>query len=321
MLYRRHLRIQALQALYAYFTGSVTDLVKSEKELLKSVNQIYELFVWQLSFIVEVKRFAEYRIEENKKKFYPTEDDLNPNMKFINNKVINYLENNRDFTKKEELFKISWSDEEKEIVRKFYMQMRESDYYKKYMANPKHSFGEDKLFVIKMIDFQLSNYDFLKSFYEEKSIYFAGNYDLVNVLLIKFFDSLTPKHNELSPLPGIYKTDNAHVNDDKEFLKTLFRKVIVNSNEYDDILKKRTKNWEYERIPLMDIILLKMAIVELTEMPLIPVKVTLNEYIELAKYFSTPKSKTFVNGVLDKLIRDLNEEEKIKKTGRGLIQS
>ncbi len=320
MLYRRHLRIQALQALYAYFTGSVNDLVKGEKELLKSVNQIYELFVWQLSFIVEIKRFAEYRIEENKKKFYPTEEDLNPNLKFVENKAINYVENNRDFRKKEELFKIRWTDDEKEIIRKFYMEMRESDYYKKYMANPKRSFNEDKLFVIKMVDLQLSNYDLLKSFYEEKSIYFAGNYDLVNILLIKFFDSLTTKHNEFSPLPGIYKTENAQVNDDKEFLKTLYRKVIVNSEEYDEILKKRTNNWEYDRIPLMDLILLKMAIVELTEMPLIPVKVTMNEYIELAKYFSTPKSKTFVNGVLDKLIRDFNEEGKIKKTGRGLIQ-
>ncbi len=319
MLYRRHLRINALQALYAYFTGSTDDLVKGEKELLKSINQIYELFVWQLSFIVEVKRFAEFRIEENKKKFYPTEDDLNPNLKFVNNQVINYLENNRDFRKKEELLKINWS-EEREIIRKFYMEMRESDYYKKYMANPKTSFGDDRLFVIQMIDKQLSNYDLLKSFYEEKSIYFAANYDLVNILLFKFFDTLTKKHNELSPLPGIYKTDNAQINDDKEFLKTLYRKVIVNSSEYDEILKKRTKNWEYDRIPLMDLIILKMAIVELLEMPVIPVKVTLNEYIELTKYFSTPKSKTFVNGVLDRIIKDFKEEGKIKKVGRGLIE-
>ena len=318
MLYRRHLRIQALQALYAYFTSNTNDLVKGEQELLKSINQIYELFVWQLSFIVEVKRFAEFRIEENKKKFYPTEDDLNPNLKFVENQAINFVENNRDFRKKEELLKINWS-EQKEVIRKFYMEMREADYYKSYMANPKRSFGDDRLFVIKMIDLQLSNYDLLKSFYEEKSIYFSGNYDLVNILLIKYFDTLTKKHNEFSPLPGIYKTENSQINDDKEFLKTLYRKVIVNDKEYDDILVTRTKNWEYDRIPLMDLIILKMAIVELTELPSIPVKVTLNEYIELTKYFSTPKSKTFVNGVLDKLIRDFKEQGKIKKTGRGLI--
>jgi len=319
MLYRRHLRIQALQALYSYFTGGNDDLVKGEKELLKSINQIYELFVWQLSFIVEVKRFAEFRIEENKKKFFPTEEDLNPNLKFVQNRAIQYLENNRDFKKKEDLFKINWADQQ-ELVRKFYMEMRASDYYKKYMANPKSNFNEDKLFVIKMVDLQLADYELLKSFYEEKSIYFAGNYDLVNILLIKFFDTLTKKHDEYSPLPGIYKTETTQTNDDKEFLKTLYRKVIVNNDAYDDILKVRTKNWEYDRIPLMDLIILKMAIVELTEMPLIPVKVTLNEYIELAKYFSTPKSKTFVNGVLDRLIRDFKEEGKIKKIGRGLVE-
>ena len=319
MLYRRHLRIQALQALYAYFTGGNNDLVKGEKELLKSINQIYELFVWQLSFIVEVKRFAEYRIEENKKKFYPTEDDLNPNLKFVNNRAIKYLEENKDFQKKEQLFKINWANEQ-EIVRKFYMQMRDSDYYKKYMADPRQSFNDDKLFIIKMIDFQLSDFELLRSFYEEKNVYFAGNYDLVNILLIKFFDTLTKKHNEHSPLPGIYKTESQKINDDKEFLKTLYRKVIVNNEEYDNILKTRTRNWEYDRVPLMDLIILKMAIVELTEMPGIPVKVTMNEYIELAKYFSTPKSKTFVNGVLDRLIKDFKEEGKIKKSGRGLVE-
>ncbi len=319
MLYRRHLRIQALQALYAYFTGGNNDLVKGEKELLKSINQIYELFVWQLSFIVEVKRFAEYRIEENKKKFYPTEDDLNPNLKFVNNQAIKYLEENKDFQKKEQLFKINWANEQ-EIVRKFYMQMRDSDYYKKYMADPRQSFNDDKLFIIKMIDFQLSDFELLRSFYEEKNVYFAGNYDLVNILLIKFFDTLTKKHNEHSPLPGIYKTESQMINDDKEFLKTLYRKVIVNNEEYDNILKTRTRNWEYDRVPLMDLIILKMAIVELTEMPGIPVKVTMNEYIELAKYFSTPKSKTFVNGVLDRLIKDFKEEGKIKKSGRGLVE-
>jgi N utilization substance protein B len=198
--------------------------------------------------------------------------------------------------------------------------MRDSDYYKKYMADPRQSFNDDKLFIIKMIDFQLSDFELLRSFYEEKNVYFAGNYDLVNILLIKFFDTLTKKHNEHSPLPGIYKTESQKINDDKEFLKTLYRKVIVNNEEYDNILKTRTRNWEYDRVPLMDLIILKMAIVELTEMPGIPVKVTMNEYIELAKYFSTPKSKTFVNGVLDRLIKDFKEEGKIKKSGRGLVE-
>jgi len=319
MLYRRHLRIKALQALYSFYTGGTEDLVKGEKELLNSINKIYELFIWQLSFIVEIKRFATVRIEENKKKFYPTDEELNPNLKFINNRVINFIEENKDFQKKEELFKINWADYE-DMVLKFYKEMRNADYYKNYMANEQSSLHEDKNFIIKLIDLQLAKFDLLKSYYEEKSVYFSDGYDLVTILLIKFTDTLSARHNELSPLPGIYKADTTQTNDDKEFLKKLYRKVILESDDADEILKERTKNWDYNRIPLMDILLLKMAMVELTEMPTVPIKVTLNEYIELTKYFSTAKSRTFVNGVLDKLIRDFKEAGKIKKLGRGLVE-
>jgi len=318
MLYRRHLRIKALQALYSFYTGGSDDLVKGEKELLNSISKVYELFIWQLSFMVEVKRFAAMRLEENKKKFYPTEEDLNPNLKFVNNRVLNYIENNRDFQRKEELFKVNWAGEQN-MIRKFNKEMRESEYFKKYMNNGKDSLEDDKLFMIKFVDLQLSRYDLLRSFYEEKSVYFTDGYDLVTILLIKFVDTLSNKNDELSSLPEIYKVSPAQSNDDKDFLRKPYRKVILENDELDEILKSRTKNWDYNRIPLMDLLLLKMAIVELTEMPTVPVKVTLNEYIELAKYFSTSKSKTFVNGVLDKLIRNFNEEGKIKKLGRGLV--
>jgi len=318
MLYRRHLRIKALQALYSFYTGGSDDLVKGEKELLNSISKVYELFIWQLSFMVEVKRFAAMRLEENKKKFYPTEEDVNPNLKFVNNRVLNYLENNRDFQRKEELFKVNWAGEQN-MIRKFNKEMWESEYFKKYMNNGKDSLEDDKLFMIKFVDLQLSRYDLLRSFYEEKSVYFTDGYDLVTILLIKFVDTLSNKNDELSSLPEIYKVSPAQSNDDKDFLRKLYRKVILENDELDEILKSRTKNWDYNRIPLMDLLLLKMAIVELTEMPTVPVKVTLNEYIELAKYFSTSKSKTFVNGVLDKLIRNFNEDGKIKKLGRGLV--
>jgi len=122
MLYRRHLRIKALQALYSFYTGGSDDLVKGEKELLNSISKVYELFIWQLSFMVEVKRFAAMRLEENKKKFYPTEEDVNPNLKFVNNRVLNYLENNRDFQRKEELFKVNWAGEQN-MIRKFNKEM------------------------------------------------------------------------------------------------------------------------------------------------------------------------------------------------------
>ena len=318
MLYRRHLRIKVLQALYTWYTTGSDDLTNGEKLLLQSVNKLYELFIYQLSFLVEVKRFAEVRMEENKSKFYPTEDDLDPNTKFINNKVIKLLEENLDFQRKESAYKINWADET-DIVRKFYGNLKNKDLYAQYMSDKRSTFELDKKLFLKIVDQLLPDFDLLKSFYEEKSVYFTDGYDLVILLLIKYFDTVEPDFTENTALPGIFKPSVRENDEDQDFLKELYRKTILQDAETTEIIKAKTINWEYDRIPLMDIILLKMAIVELKEMETIPVKVTLNEYIELARYFSSAKSKTFVNGVLDKLIREFKAEGKIKKVGRGLI--
>ena len=318
MLYRRHLRIKVLQSLYAWFTGGSSDLNKSEKQLLLSIDKVYELFIYQLSFLEEIQRFSLVRIQENKNKYYPTKEDLNPNLKFVNNKVITLLASNIDLQKKIENYKINWHAEE-EMVLKFYHMLREADFYKKYMSDPKDSLEDDKKFLIKVIDRLMMDYDLLRSYYEEKSVYFTDSYDLTGILLIKFIDSINGKFNKSSRLLGIYTTSHQQVNDDKLFVRNLFRKVILNDEENSKIIKSKTKNWDYDRIPLLDVIMLKMAIIELQEMKTIPVKVTLNEYIELAKYFSTTKSKTFINGVLDKLIGEFKQQGLIQKTGRGLI--
>lgn len=318
MLYRRHLRIKVLQALYAWYTIGSDDLTKGEKQLLQSVNKLYELFIYQLSFLVEVKCFAEMRMEENKSKFYPTEDDLDPNMKFVNNKVIKLLEENLDFQRKEAAFKINWADET-DIVRKFYNILKSKDFYAQYMSDKRSSFELDKKLFVKIVDHLLPDFDLLKSYYEEKSVYFTDGYDLVILLLIKYFDTAEPNFTENTELPEIFKPSVRANDEDQDFLKKLYRKTILQDADTTEIIKAKTINWEYNRIPLMDVILLKMAIVELKEMETVPVKVTLNEYIELARYFSSAKSKTFVNGVLDKLIREFKADGKIKKVGRGLI--
>lgn len=318
MLYRRHLRIKALQSLYAYFTGGNEDIVVGEKQLLLSINKIYELFIYQLSFLSEVKRFAETRIEENKKKFYPTEEELNPNLKFINNRVLLHLEESKDLRSKEELFKINWADEQ-DLVRKFYNKLNEADFFKTYMNNGQSSLEEDKKLMLKVIDRILAQDDILQSFYTEKSVYYDDGYDLVNILLIKFTDLVSKKSDENTKLPPLLKTEKDAVNTDLEFVKKLFRKVILNNEENDNLIKPKTINWEYDRIPILDLILIKMAITEFVYMDEVPIKVTLNEYIELSKYFSIPKSRTFINGVLDKLIGELKEEGRIKKIGKGMI--
>lgn len=316
MLYRRHLRIKVLQSLYSWYTGGQSELPKAERELLDGIDKLYELFIYQLSFVLEVKKFAEERLEQNKKKFYPTEEDLNPNLKFVQNPVFKVLETNKSFRRLVASYKINWSDEE-EMIRKFYAELRKTNFYKKYMSSATSSFDEDKKFMIQMTDQLLSEFESLRFFYEEKSIYFVDGYDLVLLLLIKFFETASPRFTEDTPMPGIYK-EYKEKNEDLDFVKVLFRKTILGDDESTEIIKSKTKNWEYDRIPLMDIILLKMAINELQEMETIPLKVTLNEYIELAKYFSTANSKVFVNGVLDKLIGEFKSEGKINKSGRGL---
>ncbi|MBT3174655.1 MAG: transcription antitermination factor NusB [Lentimicrobiaceae bacterium] len=317
MLYRRHLRIKVLQSLYSWYTGGTSDIIEGEKQLLESIDKLHDLFLFQLSFLVEIKRFAEIRIEENKHKFYPKEEDLNPNTKFINNKVLIGIENNNEFILNENRLKVNWTDQS-DMIMKFYNLVREKEFFKKYMASEDNSIEADKKVIIKIIDQCLPDYDLLKAFYEEKSVYFTDGYDLVILLLIKFIENFNSKFSSESSLPGIYKPTLKGKNEDREFVRVLYKTVLRNDSDIDEELKHRTKNWEFERIPVMDIILLKMAIIELQKMETVPVKVTLNEYIELAKYFSTNNSKVFVNGVLDRLIKEYNQEGRINKSGRGL---
>ncbi len=319
MLYRRHLRIKVLQALYSWYSGSNTDLPSGERQLFQSIDKLYELFIYQLSFLLEIKDFALLRMEQNKKKYFPTEDDLNPIQKFVENKALKLLEENKDFQKMTARLKINWKPEEN-MVLKFYKLMREADFYIKYMRDNHTSLEDDKKFLIKVIDRLMQNFDLLQSYYDEKNVYYSEGYDLCGVLLVKFIDSLSVKFTADKLMPGIYSTENQKINDDKLFVQKLYRKVILSNDELSEIIREKSKSWDYDRIPMLDVILLKMAIVELKEMPTIPIKVTLNEYIELAKYFSTPKSKTFINGVLDKLIIEFKTAGAIKKTGRGLIE-
>lgn len=320
MLSRRHLRVKVLQALYAYFQSGNSQIDQGEKQLLLSINKLYELFIYQLSFLVETARFAEFRLEENKGKHLPTAEDLNPNMRFAQNKVLSLIGNNRNFLKKENLYKINWSDD-KELVRRFYIMIRESEAYEQYMSKPKSTFEDDKKFVLYLIENLFADFELLQSFYEEKSIYFVDDYHLVSYLAMKFVKFLDKNFDEFSPLPDLLKTEQDDDNEDLEFVKILFRQTILQSEDWGRLIAASTSNWELERIAVMDVLILKMALTELTVFKSIPIKVSMNEYIDISKYFSTARSKVFVNGILDKLIVDMKASGQIVKTGRGLLDS
>jgi N utilization substance protein B len=320
MLSRRHLRIKVIQALYAFTVASNDRLDLGEKELLRSLDKLYEIYIYQLSLVPELVNFAKKRLEENKLKFFPTEDDLNPSTRFIDNKFCQHLANNLDFTNYLERYKINWHDQE-DMIRKLVGQIKESKEYKAYMSSSECNFEDEKEIFVSIFKKILSKSEILQYYFEEKSIYWSDDFHASNLLAIKTIKSWDESWDERVKLPLIFNnviTNNSH--EDKDFIINLFRKTILRSDEFDKLIDDKVKNWDMDRIALMDMLLIKMALVEILESPSIPIKVTLNEYIELAKLYSTPKSKVFVNGILDKLIGDLKDQKKIKKTGRGLME-
>lgn len=318
MLSRRHLRVKVLQALYAFFQSGNDSLQSGEKQLVNSIDKLNEQCLYLLSFIVAVFDFASERLEEAKKKYLPTEEDLNPNMKFIKNKIYRQLSVNESFLKQEQQLKINWADST-ELIRKFYSNLKSDTKYQEYMGKQSDSFFEDREMVLWLLKRNMADSDSLEQFFEDRNIYWASDYYIAIWLVIKTIRVMDPKTAKKHKFNSIKSTLLDNDNEDWDFMIKLFRKTIVNSREAEQLIDERAKNWELDRIAAMDKLILKMAITELIEFKSIPVKVTLNEYIELAKIFSTSKSRVFINGILDKLIIDLKKSGKIVKTGRGLM--
>lgn len=315
ILSRRHLRSKGLQALYAFFQSNNGDIAKGEKELLVSIDKVYDLYLYQLSLIMEIVRYAGRMSEEAKQKRLPSADDLSPNTRFIDNQVVCKLNANRSLLKALEERKINWINEQ-EFIKKFVLSIKDSEEYKLLLSSEENSYEADKTFLITIYKSKISDSEQLQQYLEENSIYWMDDMELVNSMIVKTLKSFSEDANEFFPILPLYKEEE----DDKKFIRELFCKTIINNKEYEEIIAEKTKNWEVDRIALMDILIMKMAICEVLNFPSIPVKVTLNEYIDISKRFSTPKSKTFVNGILDKIILDLKTQDRIKKTGRGLLQ-
>ena len=315
MLNRRFLRIKALQEIYAYHQSNSSNLPQAERHLLEGVEDLYKLFVYQLSFWVEVKRFAERRIEENKNKHLPTEEDLNPNLKFVNNRILNALDDNKHLMSLEEKYKINWADSREDFIRKMFVKLIETPEYQEYMNNGMDSFTDDKKFLATVIDTYMAENGLLYDYYSDRDLSFNSDYQIAIFLLWKFISELPASFDAASKLPPVYRNEE----EDKEFVIKLFEKTILHADEYMELVKANITNWDYDRLNMMDKLLIFMALTEFVEFHSIPVKVTINEYIEISKFYSTPDSRRFVNGMLDRLSTVLKEEGKMVKTGLGLI--
>jgi transcription antitermination protein NusB len=314
MLNRHHLRVKALHSLYAQFSAPEFDLLMGEKELQRSIDKYYELYVYQLSLFGELLQIAERIIDDGKQKQLPTPEELNPNLKFVNNLALRMLVSNTELNTRKQNLKISWK-EEHETLRKLFNKIRLSDVYKNYMAKPTNYFSDAKRFVIDIFGEFIANNEYFEDYYEGLSIFWLDDFYMVNSSVLKTIESLTETTTNSLRLQPLYKDPV----DDKRFVFELFRRVLLRNKELEKMISDKTQNWELERIANMDVLLMRMAIIELTFFNEIPVKVTLNEYIELSKEYSTDKSKNFINGILDKLVIELKASGEIAKTGRGLM--
>ncbi len=313
MISRRILRIKILQLIYAYYKSPGSQINKSEKELFFSIQKTYDLYHYLLLLIVNIADYALTRIELAKNKKIPTHEDLHPNTKFVSNKLITQLRQNLQLNKYLKNNKLSWVNYP-ELIKNLYDKIKSSEHYMEYMSGPERTYEEDKKLIIKIFASDIAFFENLYQNLEEQSIFWNDEVEYVISIIIKTIKSFDENKGKSAKLLPLYKNE-----EDIAYVKRLFRNTILNAEEYRKYIKEYAKNWELERIAFIDIIIMQMAIAEVIEFDSIPVKVTFNEYLEIAKFYSTSKSSVFINGLLDKIITHLKETNKIKKSGRGLI--
>ena len=303
--------MKVTKCLYAHLKSGSDSLKASEKNLVESIDKAYDLYLLMMSLAVDVARYAESRQELARQKKLPTYEDLNPNRRFVDNKVISLLANSDAVNDALAARKLSWA-RHADIVKEIYGRMIEADYYKEYMSASICTFTDDRKFLETFYT-SLEEDEALAETLDEMSLLWNDDMSFALYMTIRTLSNLKQSHTDVKLLPK-FKSD-----DDLEFAKTLLVKSLVQYDENQELVDKYTQNWDVERIAFMDNLILTMAIAELTSFESIPVKVTLDEWIDIAKFYSSPTSSNFVNGVLDKIVAELTESGRIKKSGRGLL--
>jgi N utilization substance protein B len=307
MINRILLRIKIVQIVFAYYKSGEKEYGVAEKELFHSIEKTYDLYYHLLLLAIEVTRYARNKIDAGLQKYRPTEEDLNPNRRFAENRFIAQLEINETFIERVEEKKLSWIDSP-EVVKSLYDAIISSESYQAYMCSETNDYAADKELWRKIFRNEILNNEALPAALEEQSIYWCAEADFVISFILKTIKKFDESKGAKQPLLPMYNHE-----EDKLFAKKLFANTLQNGKEYRDLIEEFTKNWELDRIAYMDVIIMMVALAELHDFPSIPVNVTLNEYIEIAKQYSTDKSGTFVNGVLDKIVNHLKNEGSLMK--------
>ncbi|CAI8429257.1 MAG: N utilization substance protein B [Polaribacter sejongensis] len=312
MINRRHIRVKVMQSVYAILQSHNDDIIREEKFLKHSILKMYDLYVLNLQLLVEVQKLAAKKIALSRKKILATKEDLKPNTKFIDNKLINTIAESVSVEGYVELNNLRNWELESEYVKIVFDQLQESDLYKKYLDSSDASYKVDKAFVIDFFKEIIAPNDKLGEYYEDTMISWVDDIPFVNTWVIKTLSK--QKEDKIFVLGSLYKDK-----DDEDFVSQIFRKTVLKNSEYEKEIENKTPNWETDRIADIDMILIKMAISEFLNFPSIPTRVTINEYIEISKDYSTERSSYFINGVLDKISKEFIENKRIVKIGRGLL--
>ena len=309
MLSRRFLRIKALKAIYGHMCGTEESIISTQKRMLFGIEKSYDLYAVIMQLPVELSKYAHRVININLNKFITTEEDKNPNMYLVNNRLISEIGAEVSLTRRADDSGFSWEEHE-DVLKKVYQRVINREYYKRYMAN-EDSFENDKTFLTTFFRKEIEDYEPIYDVLEEASVYWNDEIDFITVKCMSNIYEM--EESKLFVPYGIYQKL-----EDKDFVKDLLFYTLSDMDKNMAAMKENLKNWDIERVTLMDRIIISMAMSEINHFTLIPVKATFDEYIEISKHYSTSNSNTFINGILDKYVTQLKAEDKLNKTGRGL---
>ena len=307
MINRVLIRLKVIQIIYAYYQNGSKNLDTAEKELFFSLSKAYDLYNFLLLLMVEVTKYANKRLEAAKNKLAPSKEDLTPNTKFVDNQFIAQLEVNKQLLDFANNQKKTWENEP-EFIKSLFEQIAISDIYKEYMAAETSSYDEDREFWRKIYKNIIFNNAALDEVLEEQSLYWNDDKEIVDTFVLKTIKRFDPQNGAKQELLPEFKDE-----EDRDFARRLFRRAILNADYYRHLISSNIRNWDLDRVAFMDVIIMQIALAEILSFPNIPVSVSLNEYVDIAKLYSTPKSGGFINGTLDGIVNQLKKENKLIK--------
>ena len=307
MINRVLIRLKIVQIVYAYYQNGGKNLDTAEKELFFSLSKAYDMYNYLLLLMVEITKQAQRKQSAAKSKLLPTAEELYPNTKFVDNRFIAQLEVNKQLLEFSETQKKTWENES-EFVKRLCEQIMDSDIYKEYMASETSSYEEDRELWRKIYKRIIFNNPELDQVLEDQSLYWNDDKEIVDTFVLKTIKRFDEKNGAKQELLPEFKDE-----EDQDFARRLFRRTILNADYYRHLISENTRNWDLDRVAFMDVVIMQIALAEILSFPNIPVSVSLNEYVEIAKLYSTPKSGSFINGTLDGIVKILKEDNKLTK--------